>query len=112
MVFNSAHFLSTISGEIIQESEIIESFDLELLFTSILTQLYESAWQKLENDPSLSIYTTKTLSQIADLLNFEWRSTHSQDKGSTLKRQKERQWGVPFQLLLLTSKWRVLKNKL
>lgn len=96
----------------IQESEITESFDLELLFTNILADSYKSAWQKLENDPSLSICMTKTRSLIAHLLNFEWRSTYFQDKGSTMKRQKEQQWGVPFPLLLLTSKWRVLKNKL
>lgn len=75
MVFNSAQFFSTLSGKMIQESEITESFDLELLFTNIL-----AAWQKLENDPSLSICMTKTRSVIADLLNFEWRSTYFQDK--------------------------------
>lgn len=36
MVFNSAQFFSTLSGKMIQESEITESFDLELLFTNIL----------------------------------------------------------------------------
>lgn len=36
MVFNSAQFFSTLSGIMIQESEITESFDLELLFTNIL----------------------------------------------------------------------------
>ena len=36
MVFNSAQLFSTFSGKMIQESEITESFDLELLFTNIL----------------------------------------------------------------------------
>lgn len=36
MMFNSAQFFSTLSGKMIQESEITESFDLELLFTNIL----------------------------------------------------------------------------
>lgn len=36
MVFNSAQFFSTLSGKMIQESEITESFGLELLFTNIL----------------------------------------------------------------------------
>lgn len=36
MVFNSAQFFSTLSGKMIQESEITESFDVELLFTNIL----------------------------------------------------------------------------
>lgn len=36
MMFNSAQFFSTLSGKMIQESEITESFDIELLFTNIL----------------------------------------------------------------------------
>lgn len=36
MMFNSAQFFSTLSGKMIQESEITESFDVELLFTNIL----------------------------------------------------------------------------
>lgn len=36
MMFNSAQCFSTLSGEMIQESEITESFDVELLFTNIL----------------------------------------------------------------------------
>ena len=35
MMFNSAQFFSTLSGKMIQESEITESFDVEL-FTNIL----------------------------------------------------------------------------
>lgn len=60
MMFNSAQFFSTLSGKMIQESEITESFDVELLFTNILAdtatslpgrnwrmiQAYPSAWQK------------------------------------------------------------------
>lgn len=36
MMFNSAQFFSTLSGKMIQESEITESFDVEFLFTNIL----------------------------------------------------------------------------
>ena len=36
MMFNSAQFFSTLSGKMIQESEITESFGVELLFTNIL----------------------------------------------------------------------------
>ena len=76
----------------IQQSKIIVSFDLELLFTNILIDtalqacLVETGeWSKPPN------CTTQVPSQIMDLLNFVWRSTHFHENGSTVKRQKGQQ---------------------
>ena len=64
--------LSAISGEMIQESKIIELFDSELFSTNILIDIASQAslaesgeWSK-----PTQLHNTNTYSQIKDLLNF------------------------------------------
>ena len=55
MLPKSALFVSPVSDRMIQEREIMVSFDVELLFTNIpLNAAVKTARQKLENNPSLS----------------------------------------------------------
>ena len=51
------------------------SFDVESLFTNVLIEgaVQASLW-KLEGDSSIANHTTLTPTQIADLLNFVFRS--------------------------------------
>lgn len=54
MLPKSALFVSPVSDRMIQEREIMVSFDVELLFTNIpLNAAVKTARQKLENNPSL-----------------------------------------------------------
>ena len=75
---NSAHFVSTINGERVLESEIMVYFDVESLFTNVPVKgAVQAALRKLEADTSLDNRTTLTPTQIADLLDFVLRSTSS-----------------------------------
>ena len=77
IVNNSAHFVSTINGERVLESEIMVSFDAESLFTNVpIEGAVQAALRKLEADPCLANRTTLTPTQIADLLDFVLRSTY------------------------------------
>ena len=110
-VTNSAHFVPTVSNETILDNEITVSFDVESLFTNVsIHAAVQAALQKLENDPSPADRTMLTPAQIADLLTFALRSTYFQYNGFTSKKTAP-PWGVRFPLLLLTSTWRVSKNR-
>ena len=81
-VTNSAHFASIISSEKIQDHEIMVSFDIESLFA-----VQATLW-KLESDPTLADRTTLTPAQIANLLDFELRSTYFQYNGSIYEQRE------------------------
>ena len=82
-VTNSAHFVSTVSNEMILDNEIMVSFDVESRFTNVpIDAAVQAALQKLENDPSLADRTTLTPAQIADLLTFVLRSIYFLYNGS------------------------------
>ena len=73
---NSAHFVSTVSNEMILDNEIMVSFDVESLFTDVrIDAAAQAALQKLENDLSLADRTTLKPAQITDFLTFVLRST-------------------------------------
>ena len=68
---NFAQFSSTISGEKIQDHEIMVSFDVESLFINVpIEGAVEAARQRSASDPSLANRTTLAPAQIANLLDF------------------------------------------
>ena len=88
-VTNSTHFVSTISSETILDTEIMESFDVESLFTNVrIDAAVQAAMQKLENAPSLVDRTKPTPAQIADLQTFVLRSTYFQYSGSIYEQRE------------------------
>ena len=100
-VTNSAHFVSTISSETILDNEIMVSFDVESLFTNVpIDATVKTALQKLEDDPSLADRTTLTPAQIADLLNFVFRSTYFQYNGSIYEQLEGRAMGSPVSVVI------------
>ena len=95
-VTNSAHFVSTVSNETIQDNEIMVSFDIESLFTNVpIDAAVQAALQKHENDPSLTDRTTLTPAQIADLLTFVLRFTYFQYNGSIYEQKDGTAMGSP-----------------
>ena len=61
-VTNSAHFVSTVSNEMILDNEVMVSFDVESLFTNVpIDAAVQAALQKLENDPSLADRTVSSV---------------------------------------------------
>ena len=61
-VTNSAHFVSTVSNEMILDNEIMVPFDVESRFTNVpIDAAVQTALQKLENDPNLADCTTLSL---------------------------------------------------
>ena len=93
---NSAHFVSTVSNEMILDNEIMVSFDVESRFTNVpIDAAVQAALQKLEDDPSLADRTTHTPVQIADLLTFILRSTYFQYNGSIYEPKDGAAMGSP-----------------
>jgi len=100
-VNNSAHLVSTISGESILHNEIMVSFDVESLFTNVpIDAAVEAVLQKLENDPSLADRSTLTPAQIADLLNFVLRCTYFQYNRSIYEQQEGAAMGSPVSAVI------------
>ena len=100
-MYNSAHFVSTISSETILDNEIMVSFDVESLFTKVpIEAAVEAALQKLENNPNLADRTTLTPAQIADLLNFVLRSTYFQYNGSIYEQREGAAMGSPVSAVI------------
>ena len=93
-VNNSAHFVSTINGERVLESEIMLSCDVESLFT--IEGAVQVALRNLEADPCLANRTTLTPTQIADLLDFVLRSTYFQYDGLIYEQQEGAAMGSPI----------------
>ena len=98
---NSVHLVSTIRSETILDNEIMVSFNVESLFTNIpIDAAVEAALKKLENEPSLAVWTTLTAAQIVDLLNFVLRSTNFQYNGSMYKQREGAAMGSPVSAVL------------
>ena len=69
---NFAQFSSTISGEKIQDHEIMVSFDVESLFINVpIEGAVEAARRRSGSDSSLANRTTLAPAQIANLLDLE-----------------------------------------
>ena len=98
---NSAHFISTISSETIQDNKIMVSFDVESLFTNVpIDAAVQAALQRLENDPSHADRTTLTPAQIADFLTFLLRSTYFQYNGSNYEQKDSASMGSPVSAVI------------
>ena len=109
---NSVHFVSIISSEMILDNEIMVSFDVGSVFTNVpIDAAVGAALQKLENDPSLADRSTLTPAQVADLLNFVFRSRSFSIMDQFTNNRKAQPREARFLLLLLTSTWRVSKNR-
>ena len=100
-VTNSAHFVSTVSNEMILDNEIMVSFDVESRFTNVpIDAAVQTALQKLENDPNLADRTTLTPAQIADLLTFVLRSAYFQYNGSIYEQKYGAAMGSPLSAVI------------
>ena len=98
---NSAHFVSTVSNEMILDNEIMVSFDVESRFTNVpIDAAVQTALQKLENDPNLADRTTLTPAQIADLLTFVLRSAYFQYNGSIYEQKYGAAMGSPLSAVI------------
>ena len=100
-VTNSAHFVSTIASEKIQDHEMMMSFDVESLLTNVPVEgVVQTALRKLKSDPHLADRTTLTPVQIADLLDFILRSTYFQHNGSIYEQRDGAATGSPVSAVI------------
>ena len=101
--------MSTSHKERVDENEIMVSFDAESLFTNVpIEGAVRATLCELESDLSFPNHTTLTAAQIADLLNFAFRSTYFQYDGATCEQQDSAAMGSPVSAV---STWRTLKNR-
>ena len=71
-VCNSTDFAEFITAQTVEEDEVLVSFDVMSLFTWIPTRLsVQIARQRLQDDPSLSQYTSLTPGETVSLLELE-----------------------------------------
>ncbi|XP_068707805.1 uncharacterized protein [Montipora foliosa] len=77
------------------------SLDVESLFTNApVNAAVQTALQNLEDNPSLADRTTRTPAQIADLLNFVWRSTYFQYNRSIYEQLEGAATGSPVSAVI------------
>ena len=90
--------------------EVMVSYDVRALFTSVPIQPTLEVIEKLLNeDPDLQKRTTMSTKQIMDLLEFCLRSTYFTYRGNFMSRWKELPWALPSAQVWQISIWRILK---
>jgi len=100
-VTNSAHLASVISSEKIEDNEIMVSFDVESLFTSVpIEGAVQAARRKLESHPGLADRTTLTPAEIVNHLDFVLRSAYFQYNGSIYEQQEGAAMGSPVSAVI------------
>ena len=93
--------MSTSHKERVDENEIMVSFDAESLFTNVpIEGAVRATLCELESDLSFPNHTTLTAAQIADLLNFAFRSTYFQYDGATCEQQDSAAMGSPVSAVI------------
>ena len=79
-VRNSTDFAEFITAQTVEEDEVLVSFDVMSLFTWIPTNVsVQVAHQSLQDDPSLSQYTSLAPGETASLLELCLNATHTAD---------------------------------
>ena len=88
-VRNSTDFAKFITAQRVEEDEVLVSFDVVSLFTRIPTNLsVQVACQRLQDDPSLSEYTSLTPGETVSLLELCLNATYVYSRHSSTYYQK------------------------
>ena len=74
---NTQHFIQQLQGIGLESGEVITSFDVKALFTSVpVTPSVQIVKQKLQQDPTLPQRTSMSIQQITTLLEFCLTNTY------------------------------------
>ena len=95
------HFIQQLQGKRLEPGEVITSFDVKALFTSVpVQQSIQRVKQRLEQDNTLPQRTSMPISQITSLLEFCLTHTYFLFQGKYYKQVQGAAMGSPISPLI------------
>ena len=95
-IYNNQDFLEHLKGITLGPEEVMVSYDVRALFTSVpIKPALEIIEKLLKEDPDLQKRTTMSISNIMDLLEFCLRSTHFTYRGKFYEQVEGAVMGSP-----------------
>ena len=86
---NTPHFVQQLQGKRLEPGEVITSFDVKALFTSVpVHPAIQIVKQRLQQDTTLPQRTSMSIPQITSLLEFCLTNTYFSSRVSIMNRSK------------------------
>ena len=93
---NTGDFIQQIKEVKLQADEIITSYDVSALFTSVpVEDATKIIQRKLELDQQVHLRTKMKVEHLTSLLEFCLKTTYFQFKATSMNRLMEQPWGHP-----------------
>ena len=93
---NTQNFIQQLQGKRLEPGEVITSYDVKALFTSVPVQpSIQIVKQRLQQDNTLPQRTSMSISQITSLLEFCLTHTYFLFQGKYMNRYKVQLWDPP-----------------
>ena len=109
---NSQHFIQKIQQVRLEQGEVISSYDVKALFTSVpVDPAINIVKQRLTQDPTLPKGTQMSIPQIATLLEFCLKTHTSSSRVSIMNRFMAQPWVSPISPLIANMFMEELKSK-
>ena len=107
---NTQHFIQQLQGKKLEPGEVITSFNVKALFTSVPVQpAIQIVKQRLQQDNTLPQRTNMSIPQITSLLEFCLTHTYFFFQGKYYEQVQGAVMGSPINPLIATSSWKSLK---
>ena len=98
---NAQHFIQQLQGKRLEPGEVITSFDVKALFTSVtVTPSIQIVKQKLQQDPSLPQRTSMSTQKITTLLEFCLTNAYFLFQGKYYEQVQGADMGSPISPLI------------
>ena len=93
---NTQHFIQQLQGKRLEPGEVITSFDVKALFTSVtVAPSIQIVKQRLQQNPTLPQRTNMSIPQITTLLEFCLTNTYFLFQGNIMNKSKVHLWDPP-----------------
>ena len=98
---NTQHFIQQLQGKKLESGQVITSFDVKALFTSVPVQpAIQIVKQRLQQDNTLPQRTSMSISQITSLLEFCLTNTYFLFQGKYYEQVQGAAMGSPISTLI------------
>ena len=98
---NTQHFIQQLQGKRLEPGEVITSFDVKALFTSVpVTPSIQIVKHKLQQDPTLPQRTSMSIQQITSLLDFCLTNNYFLFQGKYYEQVQSAAMGSPISHLI------------
>ena len=98
---NIQHFVQQLQGKRLEPGEVITSFDVKALFTSVpVLPAIQMVKQRLQQDPTLPLRTSMSIPQVTSLLEFCLTNTYFLFQGKYYEQVQGAAMGSPISPLI------------